>query len=411
MGRMMLRFCLVALITTGTGMLSASAAVTTPTRGAPSISKDFFGTTPDGIDVYRYSLTNANGMQVAILTYGGIIQSIMVPDRHGALGNVALGFDNLDDYVTSNPYFGCITGRYANRIAEGRFTLDGTTYQLATNNGPNHLHGGDKGFDKYVWEATEIRARKSVGLKLSRVSPDGEEGYPGTLTVDVTYTLTNKNALRMDYHATTDKPTIINLTNHTYFNLAGEGSGDIFGHKLRLNAGAYTPVDETLIPTGEIAPVADTPMDFTRSETIGARIRDSFEQIVIGRGYDHNYVLNRSDPSDTRLIRAARVREPKSGRRLDVYTTEPGIQFYSGNFLDGTLVGTSGKVYRQSDGFALETQHYPDSPNQANFPSTVLRLGEEYRTTTIFAFLVDHRPLFHEDEDMSADSAVFDLDE
>jgi aldose 1-epimerase len=411
MTRMALRFGLVALVATGAGMLSTSIAANTPTRRELNINKERFGTTPDGIDVYRYTLTNANGMQVAILTYGGIIQSIMVPDRHGALSNVTLGFDNIEDYVNKNQYFGCITGRYANRIAGGKFTLDGTTYQLATNNGPNHLHGGEKGFDKYVWDATELHTGKSVGLKLSRTSPDSEEGYPGTLIVDVTYTLTNKNALRIDYHATTDKPTIVNLTNHTYFNLAGEGSGDIFGHKLRLNASAYTPIDETLIPTGEIAPVDGAPMDFTRSEMIGARIRDNFEQIVIGRGYDHNYVLNRSNPNDRSMIRAARVREPESGRRLDVYTTEPGIQFYSGNFLDGTLVGTSGKVYRQGDGFALETQHYPDSPNQANFPSTVLRPGEEYRTSTIFAFSVDSRPLAHEDDDMSADSNVVDFDE
>ncbi|MCG8349016.1 MAG: galactose mutarotase [Chloroflexales bacterium] len=399
MRRTFMCFCLTtALVTASVGMLNTSVSATSSTHGEPSISKTLFGTTPDGVDVYRYTLTNARGMQVSILTYGGIVQSIMTPDRHGNPGNVALGFDNLDDYINRNPYFGCITGRYANRIANGRFTLDGTTYQLATNNGPNHLHGGVKGFDKYVWNATEVRSDANVGLKLSRISPDGEENYPGKLAVEMTYTLTNKNELRMDYRATTDKPTIVNLTNHTYFNLAGEGAGDIYDHWMHLNANHYTPVDKTLIPTGDIASVLGTPMDFTKAKTIGARIRDSFTQIVIGRGYDHNYVLNRSSPEDSALIRAARVYEPRSGRRLDVYTTEPGIQFYTGNFLDGTLVGINGKVYRQGDGFALETQHYPDSPNQPNFPSTVLRPGEEYTTTTIYAFAANDRMWSHKDD-------------
>jgi aldose 1-epimerase len=373
------------LLLTGTAVSFAGATSKKKKPPPPSISSEPFGTV-DGHQVDLYTLKNSRGMTVKIMTYGGIIQSIEVPDRKGRVGNVTLGFDNLDDYVTSSPYFGSITGRYANRIAEGKFTLDGVQYQLATNNGPNHLHGGVKGFDKRVWDATEVVDKKSVALVLTYTSPAGEENYPGTLETEVVYTLTNKNEIRMDYHATTSAPTIVNLTNHAYFNLAGEGSGTVEEHRLKLNADHYTPVDPTLIPTGEIAPVAGTPFDFTRSKAIGQRIRDSHEQIVIGQGYDHNFVLNRPSPNDKTMILAAEVREPTSGRRLRILTTEPGIQFYSGNFLDGTLVGTSGKVYRQTDGFALETQHYPDSPNQPNFPSTVLRPGQVYETTTIYKF-------------------------
>jgi aldose 1-epimerase len=374
-----------------TGPAAAEPTVAPATgHRAPTITSEPWGEV-GGQPVELYTLTNSRRMTVRITTYGGIIQSIDVPDRRGRIANVALGFDNLDDYVTSSPYFGSITGRYANRIANGRFTLDGVTYQLAQNNGPNHLHGGNVGFDKRVWAATTERGRDHVALRLTYTSPAGEENYPGTLVTEVTYTLTNRNEIRVDYHATTDAPTIVNLTNHTYFNLAGEGTGTIEDHELKLNADSYTPVDATLIPTGEIAPVSGTPFDFTRSTPIGERIRDAHPQIVIGQGYDHNFVLDRQDPEDSSMLFAARVAEPRGGRVLDIFTTEPGIQFYSGNFLDGTLVGTSGRVYRQTDGLALETQHYPDSPNQPDFPSTVLRPGEEYETTTVYRFSAGRR--------------------
>jgi aldose 1-epimerase len=303
------------------------------------------------------------------------------------MANVALGFATLDEYVAGNPYFGCITGRYANRIARGEFDLEGERYRLALNNGENHLHGGEKGFDKYVWAAEEVN-EGGVGVRLSRTSADGEENYPGELAVQVTYTLTDADELRIDYRATTDAPTIVNLTNHTYFNLAGEGSGSIYDHELQLTAANFTPVDDTLIPTGEIAPVVDTPFDFTTAKPIGEGIRIDHEQIVIGQGYDHNFVLDRASPDDASEIVAAVVVEPESGRRMEVRTTEPGIQLYTGNFLDGTLVGPSGNVYRQGDGFCLETQHFPDSPNRPEFPTTELRPDGEYTSTTIYAFSV-----------------------
>ncbi|AYY15532.1 galactose mutarotase [Actinobacteria bacterium YIM 96077] len=352
---------------------------------APTIERDVFGTLEDGTEVEIYTLTNSLGMEVTVLTYGGILQSINVPDRWGNLDNVTLGFDNLDDYVENNdPYFGAITGRYANRIADGTFTLDGVEYELAVNDPPNHLHGGEVGFDKRIWEPTDtFEERDRAGIALSYTSPHGEEGYPGELDTTVTYTLTNQNEIQIDYHATTDAPTVANLTNHAYFNLAGEGSGSIEGHRLKLNASHYTPVSETLIPTGEIAPVAGTPLDFRTPTAIGDRIRDDHQQLRYGLGYDHNFVLDRNGDG---LELAARLHDPRSGRTLSVHTTEPGIQFYSGNFLDGTLVGTGGKSYRQGDGLALETQHFPDSPNQDEFPSTVLRPGEVYETTTIYQF-------------------------
>jgi aldose 1-epimerase len=375
----------IALLVISTGAAVPAQANTGAHHHPPRIEKDVFGTTPEGARIDRYTLTNGRGMRVRIITYGGIIQSIETPDRHGRTANIALGFNNLTDYLEKNsPYFGCIAGRYANRIAKGMFTLDGVTYQLATNNGENHLHGGNVGFDKRIWQASEIRERGAVGVRLTYVSPAGEEMYPGTLSVTVDYRLTVRNEIRVDYHATTDAPTIVNLTNHTYFNLAGEGSGDIYDHKLMLNASRYTPVDSTLIPTGSLDPVAGTPMDFRHPTAIGDRIRDNFQQLLFGQGYDHNYVLDRRDA--TSLTLAARVSERTSGRSVTMRTTEPGIQFYSGNFLDGTLVGTGGRVYRQGDGFALETQHFPDSPNQPSFPSTVLRPDGAYETTTVYEF-------------------------
>jgi aldose 1-epimerase len=355
--------------------------------GNRRITSEPFGAV-DGRSVERYTLTNTTSMRVTVLTYGGIIQAVTVPDRNGDRVNVALGFASLDPYVAANPYFGALVGRYANRIARGVFTLDGHRYRLALNNGENHLHGGVKSFSRVVWDATIIPGDDDhPALRLSRVSPDGEEGYPGTLAVDVTYSLDDDNALRIDYRAFTDQPTIVNLTNHSYFNLTGEGSGTIYDHELELNADAYTPVDAVSIPTGAIALVADTPFDFTTSHPIGARIRDgASEQLRFGQGYDHNFVLNRASLNDTTLIQAARLHDPVSGRTLTISTTEPGIQFYSGNLLDSTLVGTSGRVYRQSNGVALETEHFPDSPNRPDFPSTELRPGEEYTSTTVYTF-------------------------
>lgn len=338
----------------------------------------------------RYTLMNAHGMEVTVLAYGGIVQSLRVPDRDGQLANVVLGFDNLDDYVEKSPYFGAIVGRHANRIARGRFTLDGTPCTLAINNGPNALHGGEKGFDKRVWTASGITPSS---LTVGYTSPDGEEGYPGTLDVRVTYSVSDANELRIDYLATSDALTVLNLTNHSYFNLAGEGSGTIYDHLLQLNASRFTPVDETLIPTGEIVPVAGTPFDFTTAKPIGQDIRDaSSGQILIAQGYDHNFVLDRPEGDDTSLVHVARVTQPMSGRVMDVTTTQPGVQFYSGNFLDGSFAGTGGRVYRQGDGFCLETQHFPDSPNQPGFPSTRLQPGEEFTSATVYTFSVEGQP-------------------
>ncbi|MEU4429009.1 aldose epimerase family protein [Actinoplanes sp. NPDC024001] len=344
-----------------------------------SVTREAWGSAPAGA-VDRYTLDNGRDLRVRILTYGGIVQSVEVPDRDGTTANVALGFDTIQGYVDNpGPYFGAIIGRYGNRIAKGQFTVDGTAYQVPVNDGPNSLHGGTPGFDQRIWDA-EVR---DGALVLTHVSPDGDQGYPGALTVAVTYALTEDNGLRIDYLATTDAPTVVNLTNHSYFNLAGEGSGDVYGHVLQINAAGFTPVDATLIPTGEVAPVAGTPLDFREPVAIGARIRDNHTQLRYGGGYDHNWVL---DDPDGGLRAVAHVSEPGSGRTLTVRTTEPGMQFYSGNFLTGTFAGTSGRAYRQGDGFALETQHHPDSPNQPAFPSTELRPGEKYKSTTVYEF-------------------------
>ena len=360
------------------------AAATVPAQEG-SVRKAVFGKTPDGEPVDVYTLTNANGVEVRAITFGGIITSIRIPDRTGKLDDVALGFNELEPYLRNAPYFGAIVGRYANRIAKGRFVLDGRTYSLAVNNRPNHLHGGIKGFDKVVWKAEPFELANAVGLVFTHVSPDGDEGYPGTLTMKVTYTLNNGNELAFEYEATSDKATPVNLTQHTYVNLAGEGNGDILGHVLTIHASRMTPVGPDLIPTG-VAAVAGTPFDFRTPTSIGARILAADPQLENGNGYDHNFVLDRTRDW---LQPAARVEEPNSGRVLEISTTEPGMQLYTGNFLDGSLTGKSGRPYGRRTGVALETQHYPDSPNHPEFPSTILRPGDAYRSMTVFAFKVD----------------------
>ena len=357
---------------------AAAAATRDSVEHAP------FGKAPDGTPVEAYTLVNAHGIRARILTYGGIIQSLETPDRAGKLGDVVLGFDDMPGYVKSSPYFGAIVGRYGNRIARGHFTLDGKTYTLAVNNGPNALHGGIKGFDKVVWTAQSFRSDSGVGVVLTHTSPDGDEGYPGTLHAKVTYTLTDRDELAIDYEATTDKATPVNLTNHTYWNLAGDGSRDILGHVLTLESSAIVPVDSTLIPTGKLLPVAGTPFDFRTPTAIGARIEAPHEQIRYGKGYDHTWVLDGARQNG--LAHAAHLTEPTTGRSLDIYTTEPGVQFYSGNFLDGTAVGKQGHPYKFRYGLALETHHYPDSPNQPSFPSTILRPGQTYRSRTVYRF-------------------------
>ncbi|MBI1899639.1 MAG: galactose mutarotase [Planctomycetia bacterium] len=365
-------------------LLTAALLAFSSTTFAGSIMQAPFGKTSDGTAVDLYTLDNGRGVKATIMTYGGIVTSLLVPGRDGRAADVVLGHDKLDDYLKGHPYFGAIVGRYGNRIAKGQFSLDGRTYTLAKNNDQNHLHGGLKGFDKVVWKV-ESAADTDRGpqLKLSYTSQDGEEGYPGNLKVTVAYTLRTDNALRIDYLATTDKATPVNLTNHSYFNLQGHGEGDILDHEITIAAERFTPVDKTLIPTGELRSVAGTPFDFRKSTRIGERIDADDEQIRFGRGYDHNFVLAEK-PRD--VTPAATVYEPQSGRVMEVQTTEPGVQFYCGNFLDGSNVGKGEKVYKHRYGFCLETQHFPDSPNQPSFPTTILKPGQELKSTTVYRF-------------------------
>jgi aldose 1-epimerase len=359
----------------------APATVATPAAARPGVTQAPFGRLPDGTAVESFTLRNAHGVEVRAITYGAIIVSLRVPDRAGRLDDVVLGHDDLAGYLAKPAYFGAVVGRYGNRIAKGRFTLDGKTYTLATNNGPNHLHGGVRGFDKVVWKADPPPAG-TASVTFHYTSADGEEGYPGTLAAHVTYTLSDKGELAFEYSATTDKPTPVNLTQHSYFNLGVPGT-DILGHVLTLDADRFTPVDATLIPTGELASVSGTPFDFRKPTAIGARIGQDDEQLRRGGGYDHNFVLNRPGEG---LRRVGRLADPRSGRTMDILTTEPGVQFYSGNFLDGTIKGKGGVVYKHRSGLCLETQHFPDSPNQPSFPSTILRPGKQYRSKTVLVF-------------------------
>lgn len=352
-----------------------------PDKGvtAMNIEKKYFGKTSDGQDVKLFTISNSKGIKAEITNYGGIIVSLYVPDRKGNFSDIVLGHETLEGYIKKSPYFGAIIGRYGNRIAKGEFMLNGKKYKLAKNNGNNHLHGGIKGFDKVVWDVEPIRKDNSIGVKLTYLSENGEEGYPGNLNCTVTYLLSEENELQIHYSAVTDKPTPVNLTNHSYFNLAGQGNGDILNHEIKLNADKFTPVDKELIPTGEIKSVAKTPWDFTKSKPVGKDIAQ------IQGGYDHNFVLN--DYNKT-LRLAASVYEPVSGRIMEIFTTEPGIQFYTGNFLDGTIIGKKGKVYQKHSGFCLETQHFPDSPNRQDFPSTILQPQEIYSQITVYKFNV-----------------------
>jgi aldose 1-epimerase len=368
-----------------------SAAVAAPGAGAkpmkPGITKTDWGMA-DGQPVELYTLVNSNGLVAKLTTYGAMLTELHVPDRNGKFADIVLGFDTLEGYLKGHPFFGCTTGRYANRIAKGQFTLDGQTYKLATNNGPNHLHGGLKGFDKKVWKAVAQQSALGPVVKFSYTSPDGEEGYPGTLSVSVSYALTQDNELQIRYEATTDKVTVVNLTNHSYFNLAGAGSGDILKHELRIHADRFTPTDATDIPLGEIRAVAGTVWDFTKPQPVGSRFAalKALLPTTAPGGYDHNYVLNQRTPG--LLTPCAELHDPSSGRVMTIHTTEPGVQLYTGNYLDGKTVGKGGKAYGKHSALCLETQHFPDSPNQPKFPTTVLRPRENYHQTTTHKFSV-----------------------
>jgi len=369
----------MALVLAGVAALTCYGQTrpTTSTR-KNTVQKEAFGKLPDGTPVEIYTLANGNGMQARIMTYGGAVVSLTTPDRNGRYADVVLGMDSLDGYLKGVPYFGALIGRYGNRIGHAQFVLDGKTYHLPDNDGGNTLHGGTRGFDKRVWTAHEV---SPSSLELTYTSQDGEEGFPGTLRVNVVYTVTPQNGLRIEYGATTDKNTVVNLTNHTYFNLAGAGEGDILGHEVTLHADRFTPVNQGLIPTGELQAVAGTPFDFRKSTAIGARIAANDQQIQFGHGYDHNWVLNGSG-----IRTAAEVYEPKTGRVMEVLTDQPGLQFYTGNFLDGTIHGKGGKAYGQRAAFCMETQHYPDSPNKPAFPTTELKPGQTYHTVTVYRF-------------------------
>lgn len=357
------------------------SAQTKPAKHPAGVQQSRLGIR-EGRPVNLYKLTNAHGLEVDAMNYGGIIMSIRVPDKNGKFADIVLGHENMEGYIPNPTYFGAIVGRYANRIANGEFTFDGKTYHLPKNDGPNTLHGGTtRTFDKVVWDAQPLKGK--TGVTFTYLSKDGDDGFPGNLTVKVTYTLNNDNELIVDYEATTDKATPINVSQHSYFNLKGEGNGDILDHEIMINADKFTPVDQNLIPTGELWPVKGTPFDFTTPTKIGAHIEDHYEQLTLGHGYDHNFVINRSGSG---MVLAARVTEPTTGRVLEVSTTQPGVQFYTGNFLDGTITGKHGHVYKRRYGFCLETQHFPDSPNHPNFPNTILRPGETFHETTAFKF-------------------------
>jgi aldose 1-epimerase len=380
------RTLLCALLFVGELLLAGSLS-SQGMRG--TIRKESFGKTASGAQIDLYTLSNKKGMEVAITNFGATVVALKVPDRAGKAADVVLGFDTLEGYENGTAYFGATVGRYGNRIGGGQFAIDGNTYTLPKNNGNNTLHGGVVGFNKRVWKAQEIASKDGESVEMSYLSADGEEGFPGNLSVKVVFTLpADRNELKINYTATTDKDTVLNLTNHSYFNLAGEGNGDILDHLLTLHAKQFTPVDKTLIPTGELRDVAGTPMDFTSATAIGKRINENYEQLVFGKGYDHNWVIASGGGKGLTLTLAAEAYDPKSGRKLDVLTTEPGVQFYSGNFLDGSAKGKGNKAYGQRAAFCLETQHFPDSPNHPNFPSTLLKPNSVFHSRTAFRFSV-----------------------